>query len=255
MCLPLDGNICFFLSMETQTDSEKERRSREKEGDDGRKQVVLADHSAVALVFKAWLSPHWANTVSVLSWYRLCGGEAGQDSVEFAVHAVWSESTGCNLMKNNFTLFTSLSLQSTRAKEQSTIWSYSAAKTKHYQEIKTHTYTHTTHKTKQGWERHTHFFKTQPCPFSASLIPDILYQAFYLFFIDFHNAFRWCDRYSERRLVNLQPLASISALGAYWALLFRPHVCIGPHLPALSCGYDIIERKTRAFSPKCTLTH
>lgn len=82
MCLPLDGNICFFLSMETE--SEKERRSREKVGDDGRKQVVLADHSAVPLVFKAWLSPHWANTVSVWSWYRLCGGKAGQDSVEFA---------------------------------------------------------------------------------------------------------------------------------------------------------------------------
>lgn len=53
----------------------------------------------------------------------------------------------------------------------------------------THTHTYT-RETKQGWERHTHLFKTQPSPFTTLLIPDILYQAFYLFFIDFHNAFR-----------------------------------------------------------------
>lgn len=141
-------------------------------------------------------------------------------------------------------------LQSTRAKEQSSMLHLklfcSEDKTLSGNK-KTHIHT-CIHKTKQGWERHTHFFKTQPSPFSTSLIPDILYQAFYLFFVDFHNAFRWCDRYSERRLVNPQPLASISALGAYWALLFRPHVCIGPHLPALSCGYDIIARKKGILS-------
>lgn len=168
---------------------------------------------------------------------------------------MWSTAPGAISRKitSHFTYASTClnALQSTRAKEQSNISCSSAAKIWH-QEIKRHTYTN---KTKRRWSRHTHFFKTQPLPFSTPLIPDTLYQAFYLFFIHFHNAFRWCDCYSERRLVNLQPLASISARGAYWALLFRPHVCTGPHLPALSCGYDIIERKTRAFSPKCTLTH
>lgn len=54
MCLPLDGNICFFLSMETEADREKERRSGENVGAEGRKPVILGEAS----VFKAWLSPY-----------------------------------------------------------------------------------------------------------------------------------------------------------------------------------------------------
>lgn len=77
-------------------------------------------------------------------------------------------------------------------------------------------------KTKQGWERHTHFFKTQPSPLSTSLLPDILYQAFYLFFIHFHNAFSWCDHYPERRLVNLQPFIIHFQL---WVHI--EHCCLG----------------------------
>lgn len=77
-------------------------------------------------------------------------------------------------------------------------------------------------KTKQGWERHTHFFKTQPWPLSTSLLPDILYQAFYLFFIHFHNAFSWCDHYPERRLVNLQPFIIHFQL---W--MHIEHCCLG----------------------------
>lgn len=68
MCLPLDRNICFFLSVQIG----KKRIGTEKVGDKGRKQVVLVEHSAVVLMPRAWLSPHWANTVSVLSWYGLC---------------------------------------------------------------------------------------------------------------------------------------------------------------------------------------
>lgn len=57
---------------------------------------------------------------------------------------------------------------------------------------------------------HTHFFKTGQLLISRLLIPDILYQAFYLLFIHFHNDLR-C--YSERSLVNLEPLASILSSG------------------------------------------
>lgn len=105
MCLPLDGNICFFLSMETEADREKERRSGENVGAEGRKPVVLGDRSAV---FKAWLSPYWANTVSVCGWYGLCGGKAGHNSVEFAVHV---KIDGCNLLKACI-FFTSLTFKS-----------------------------------------------------------------------------------------------------------------------------------------------
>lgn len=50
--------LSFNGDRDRQTEIQKERRSGEKVGDEGRKQVVLGDHSAVVLVFKAWLSPH-----------------------------------------------------------------------------------------------------------------------------------------------------------------------------------------------------
>lgn len=192
------------------------------------------------------LSKHYLCVELILALWRR--GWEGIGSLQF----MWS-STRCDPRKNTSTYASAPRnvIRNTRSKEQNNISCYSATLIK-CQEIERHAHTN---KTKRPWEWHTHFFKTQPLPFSTSLIPDTLYQAFYLFFIHFHNAFRWCDCYSERRLVNLQPFASILPLVGYWALLFRPHVCIGPHLPALSCGYDIIERKTRAFSPKCTLTH
>lgn len=132
MCLPLDGNICFFLSMETEADREKERRSGENVGAEGRKPVILGEAS----VFKAWLSPYWANTVSVCSWYGLCGGKAGHNSVEFAVHVVPFNINGCNLLKACTFYITYIqiylhTLQSSREQEQTSISSYSAARIKH----------------------------------------------------------------------------------------------------------------------------
>lgn len=54
MCVPSDGNICFFLSMETETN----RQSREKVEDEGRKRVILGDHSAVKGLAVTFLSKH-----------------------------------------------------------------------------------------------------------------------------------------------------------------------------------------------------
>lgn len=96
------GREHMFLSFNADRDkqTETEGRSREKVGDEGRKQVILGDHSAVTLAFKAWLSPYWANTVCVeLIWAVFVEGRLGK--TRWNLLFMWSDlkSTGCNLWK------------------------------------------------------------------------------------------------------------------------------------------------------------
>lgn len=68
MCLFLDGNICFFISAETEKQTEKERSWEKKTTEcmeEGRK-VVFRDQSAVA----SFLSPasHLTEQTPSLCW-------------------------------------------------------------------------------------------------------------------------------------------------------------------------------------------
>lgn len=106
MYLPLDGNICFFISMETEKQTEREEKLKTV-GDEGRKQVVLGDHSAVA----SCLSPgsHLSEQTP-----PLCRADMGFVEGRLGkTHGfcpscglVCSWSTMFELTKNNFTPFT-----------------------------------------------------------------------------------------------------------------------------------------------------
>lgn len=117
---------------------------------------------------------------------------------------VWSAE--CSLRKVNFTLHLRVNLSrcaSEHGRPTSEVSPRMRQRRVKHQEITTQARTH-------ALRTHTHFFKTRQSLISRLLIPDILYQAFYLLFIHFHNDLR-C--YSERSLVNPEPLASILSSG------------------------------------------
>lgn len=162
MCLPLDGNICsFFQWRHRQTDREKEKESRSRGKSGGWRQET----GRIGWSFscgRQCVRPGCHLTEQTLSLFWTDMGfvkrRLGKTQLSL-LHWVYSQSTGCNLMKNNFTLFASLPLQpismrfkalGQKSKAACLNSSYSAAKIKHYQEIQRHAHTNTHARTKQS---------------------------------------------------------------------------------------------------------